>query len=937
VGGVPAQVVEATGTEATFIVPEGAPEGPVRVRAVNPGRHSGSARWVVARPGGCALLDGSESAPALSAIRDLDSGNHLRPEEISTDEHGVRIARTTFEIWFTDGTTVGEVNDLLDRFGARIVTMLAGVPAVIVRIPDPGSLVALDALIAVLKLDPRVSAVRKGELSELAQMPGGVGDPPTAAGGEVNRHQIAIRAPAAWNARAARKATPRVGMSDSFGLGPPGPVFDVEILSGDFALSSAGAPYTPKEIRHGYAVLSVIAAAFDDTAELAGVAAGPVQLFALNINGLIDQNREEDLILAAARSLGGGLVWNRSLALRSCETDLEPVDCDNRATDWIQRVTAAGLEDAFLLVSAAGNVDDDYAQTHRDAARASPINAAALRPLGVPNLTNTLVVENRGNYRLGDAFYVPNDDLYETSFSGGHVSAIGSEIYTHANNDAGVASVVGTSYSAPHVAGLAAYLWSIEPELGPQGIIEILQRTATSQPGGAPLIDAYAAVLALDEGVDAPEQAPVRMAILDVVPAPPGGARRFDEADVASYLSEFSASRSGFDHSRWDLNGDGATGDSTSFWWSRRIDLDASGGIDAEMLQDIQGTFVGYDEGSASDLETLCYYAYSGLYQGDEVERAHQLALKCGATPTIEFGNVPAGLEPGVPHRLDVRVEVPAEDGSRIALRDVDLLMTVSGGQVQPSPPTVNTGPEGVLALEVTLLAPAEEIEIGMVVPDSLGRVSRTVVIPLGESGPGCETLQATESLGGEVKILSSSCSTTDRLVVTDSQNGFQICADQEQQMCQPMKSYSAASATALECLGPGGRASGTVSGIHTAGLAVDAVTGSITFSTAYSRSVNLEPDSAQLTELFTQRRCRVEFEITRNYTYTQSAGLSLTVVQCATSGCRGSLVLTPGVFAIDFTRTTGAVGACTPTGPCLPTSNNVQDSAYFSMSPASP
>jgi hypothetical protein len=47
VGGVPAEVVNATGTTATFVVPAGVHLGPARVTATNPGGHKGSiAFWV---------------------------------------------------------------------------------------------------------------------------------------------------------------------------------------------------------------------------------------------------------------------------------------------------------------------------------------------------------------------------------------------------------------------------------------------------------------------------------------------------------------------------------------------------------------------------------------------------------------------------------------------------------------------------------------------------------------------------------------------------------------------------------------------------------------------------------------------------------------------------------------------------------------------------
>ena len=83
---------------------------------------------------------------------------------------------------------------------------------------------------------------------------------------------------------------------------------------------------------------------------------------------------------------------------------------------------------------------------------------------------------------------------------------MGTEVWslTGANNGAG--NKTGTSMATPQVAGLAAYIWALNPSLTPQQVLERLQKTSrvlktdeSCSPTPQPVIDAYAAVLAADD------------------------------------------------------------------------------------------------------------------------------------------------------------------------------------------------------------------------------------------------------------------------------------------------------------------------------------------------------------------------------------------------------------------------------------------------------
>ncbi len=92
------------------------------------------------------------------------------------------------------------------------------------------------------------------------------------------------------------------------------------------------------------------------------------------------------------------------------------------------------------------------------------------------------------------------------------------------------------------------------------------------------------------------------------------------------------------DYEREDLNGDGLTGGATA----DRFDLDNGGTPRFGMVaQTYNGKTVSYNESALSDLEILCYYAYSPLYAGDVESRSELLDSKCGFRDDTVSANHP--------------------------------------------------------------------------------------------------------------------------------------------------------------------------------------------------------------------------------------------------------------------------------------------------------
>jgi subtilisin family serine protease len=595
------------------------------------------------------LLGGDPNSPAIEAVRDFDSGDRISDAEISEASNGVRVVRTKIEIEFSTDATVGEVNALLKSNEGLITSMLERLNFIVVRIPDPESLEALDSRVAQLESDPTVVRVYYARIPVPNELPGNY----TADGSPLPRidHQLAVRAHAAWNAKAALKgefaAPPLLIVQDLFGGGTP---------NGDFDVKTVGHFGTSKPNAHGYHVLGIIAARHggepSDRGQATGIYPGTLDLLAFDHTWL-DDVTIENLIIFQAKNSKRNIVVNSSTGNDlTCDETL--AEClVPLARKWIKKVRGfalyetgktgpASLENKFLLLSAAGNIDDAF--VHSDAALDSSYNAARLmtdldteKGVKLDNLNNTLVIEDREN---GSSQPYEAECLSDGSMRGGDLSAIGTDVWSLTGASTGAENFSGTSMSTPQAAGLAAYVWALAPGLSSQELLSLLTQTARDDVcsgGGAqakPVIDAYNAVLAVDHasalsGGGTPE-APVRLAILDVVDAKgePGGDGAFDERDIEEFMQEYSAREGAIDYSRYDLNGDGWTDGLCDRTEKFNLDIDYPPSY-GNVTQDIKGKAVAFDEEKATDMHVLCYYAYSPLYMGDTSLRDSIVGSRC--------------------------------------------------------------------------------------------------------------------------------------------------------------------------------------------------------------------------------------------------------------------------------------------------------------------
>ncbi|NNF06438.1 MAG: S8 family serine peptidase, partial [Candidatus Eisenbacteria bacterium] len=433
---------------------------------------------------------------------------------------------------------------------------------------------------------------------------------------------------------------------------------------------------------------------------------------------------------------------NKNWVLATClvRPDIPPMDQAVLAVMWQQDTEL----DLFLHVSKAGDTGEagDYTA---NAANTSHWNMAGsyvdlalfLEDAGEPNI--------EGFYDLVDILDPPgqSENLItvgyselssdpEAPFKKALNSALLPDIETYGTDILGPCAPDGEAFDCPdgamtqtgsavataHVAGVGAYLTSISPEKAPEEIRDVLEFAGT-EGQHEHMIDAYTAVLALDppqsqwfQNAATPR---ARMAVLDVAgdSDAPGENGIFDDHDIRVLLDQFTfyeAERAvpgnelDFDFAPYDLNGDGWTGgESVS-----PLDLDANRSFGDAALE-AGGFTVIKNEKSLTDLDILCYYAYSTLYMGS-TERRSEMLSDCFPPSAIALDvTFPEIIEPGIPQTIQVVAGRNTPDGI-VYEAGTRININVSNGDVDDS--SGETDASGIFMTTITLDEDENEVDI---------------------------------------------------------------------------------------------------------------------------------------------------------------------------------------------------------------------------------
>ncbi len=614
------------------------------------------------------LLSGDPGALALSAIYGYGP--------IASDRGNIELSgllKDKLSVVLNPAATVGEVNAAIEGIDARISWMLPGELNMTLSISPVENQVEADSIGNLLVQSgaflfgysahqPQTSGVNESaELPESGQ-------------GEIS-HLKKMRMPAAWNVRSLIEGN-AVGVTvfvpDTYYNSIPHP----EISSQQFVFGTGERSLTSTvDGNHGFCASGIIGANFDNI-NTTGVHPGPSAYLAIQSMMIGGLTFPEILANISQNMPSGRFVLSTSLGYN---VDLSVTGKVRRAMEALSwRNMVKSRQSDFIHISAAGN-DGTNTDDSRYATLNSPFNIAAafttpfeLYTSGPMDLIDSLGLLAYWNYytaidpdnslpmnnliMVGSSDALGNESIF--SNRGSSIRVLGEGVsmpcvrIDPVSTDGGcetvgghlVAHYDGTSFAAPQVAGLAAYLLSLDPDLDNWQIREILFDAYVNSPNPG-FVDAYLAVLAIDSYASSTV---IRHKLLDIANAndiaSPDG--QFDEHDILLFLSkfaEFEQVRSGVanapeDYERYDLNGDGFTGGN----YSTKFDLDMNYPPGYSLLSTPSASgFIETDEMNANDMDVLCYYAHTSLYTGSITDRDSLLVdCSCNAvrSPQAQCG-----------------------------------------------------------------------------------------------------------------------------------------------------------------------------------------------------------------------------------------------------------------------------------------------------------
>lgn len=601
------------------------------------------------------LLSGVETDPVLTG-----TSNH-GPTAVPENEWEGDFATTRLEAVMNPSATVGAVNTALNAMSAKISCMRAGMMFTELVLPAQASVdqaktscSTLVASGAFLSAYPALDPTSVQDASIQPGLPASL----------IMDHLDAAKFPAAWNVRervASLHSNATVLVADHFrALTPhneiPAQTFPTQHGSPSLFIDSLGVA----KGNHGFQVAGTIGAKFDAVGST-GAYADPGSLLSLPCISVSGFGSLTAVIAELTDRLpsSGQFILNTSFSYAGGFQMFPKRQRIEHAFLW--RFLTATKQGQFLHLQAAGNEglsspsfpNADYASPFTLSARFDTplemLQGTAVSSKDTTDLTNLYNLGITTNSLFGSRTH--NLLVVGSSSSSGNPSGFSNApsdvrmvgewitlpcIYDDSKCEPGAqvslqAIVSGTSFATPQVAGLVAWLWSLSPSLTVDQSIATLKDCFNGK-----WVDAYKAVLSLDHSI---ANAGIRLSLLDIVDAngQMGSDMKFDEKDLQMFLDSimyYEADRALVsppwekDHSPFDLNGDGYTGDTMLTPSTAPFDLDINTPPTYSQLSFHSCVDTSFNEASVTDRDILYYYAFSNLYTGND--KIRDSLLGCG-------------------------------------------------------------------------------------------------------------------------------------------------------------------------------------------------------------------------------------------------------------------------------------------------------------------
>lgn len=488
------------------------------------------------------FLRGAGDDPANLHIPDLSIDDP--PLEDLVAPQGIPISVRDLLVNFRDEATVGEVHALLHSVGAQVSGGLPAGKLLLLRLVGDSDLTRILNAQATLLASPIVAAASINMGMSDEQLPPHNVDPTNnrwtwelpADGGSGNWGLKSIRMPQAWNlVDYARRANKNIDVALLEADETPATIDATD----NSAVSAIHPDLRPRvntqagtvSSEHATMVAGFIGAIWDNNTGVEGV--HPTYLDIVSRGATFLGTLEKSIIgvLTSASPLNVQVVnYSAGFSAGYAKNGIDPVvtpvnpgpagpgnpthrtQTDNSANQFLTYIrnweTGPTGRSKFLVFGSAGNsrmrfgTALDYQARDNSwidnvAARWANPDPAAPLPNGGASGDHFVAVEAMDALGNRSTF----------SAAGGTVSAPGTSVRSTSTTPSNYATQNGTSFSTPHVTGLAAYLWSLDSSLSHQDVRELLTNpdylvaVAAGPKGGsvgAEHIDAFASVMGID-------------------------------------------------------------------------------------------------------------------------------------------------------------------------------------------------------------------------------------------------------------------------------------------------------------------------------------------------------------------------------------------------------------------------------------------------------